>query len=844
MPQQDRRRTTRLGVRVADKTARVLITVGGVGTIAAVCAVAVFLVWVAAPLFFPSTLAVAGHASRPLSPDDLIHLEVDEDRQLALCVTRDALARVVEIQTGETISEVSLCPKAPTSFSNFGNRGSIALGFADGRIQVGSLRFRDEFVEEEGHPELSALLVGERRRYRDGVMLRVRSGELRWTRIEIELDPPLATNESAPIERIDHVVTPSAVVALTQTSNGLSVHRISTRRSLLDGSISIPPLSVRIAGPESLPPNLAFVRLAGQGGQAYAIDRSGEIRRFDLSTLREPRLAETIPAQADYEEVVACQWAKGRETLLVAMSTGRIEGGFLVRSGDTQRFRFVHQYRSDGVRPSALAASHSERLFGVLTVDGRLAVHQVTTAEELCSTRMDGPIDSAVLAFAPRADGLLALTSNQLVLVDLDRRYPEATASALFLPVWYEGYDAPAHVWQSASDEEPKFGLIPLVFGTIKATVYAMLFGVPLALLAATYTSEFLRPRTKARIKPTIELMASLPSVVLGFIGAFVLAPFVAGHVCALLCTFVTVPWTFLLAGHLWQTLPNRIRLPLVPYRFWLMLAVLPLGILMGQAVAPIVERVFFADDIFLWLSGARGAGAIGWMFFLLPLSGVLTGWFFAKIVDPPLRGRSAHLSRFGASIVALVRFLAGTAVAFTLAWSVAVALDGMGWDPRGYVLGPYDQRNALIVGFVMGFAIIPIIFTISEDALATVPEHLRSASLGAGATQWQTATRIVIPAAASGLFSAVMVGLGRAVGETMIVLMAAGGTPILDWNPFNGFKTLSVNIANELPEAAVGSAHYRILFLSALVLFVLTSVLNTVAEIVRVRFRRRAVQL
>ena len=103
---------------------------------------------------------------------------------------------------------------------------------------------------------------------------------------------------------------------------------------------------------------------------------------------------------------------------------------------------------------------------------------------------------------------------------------------------------------------------------------------------------------------------------------------------------------------------------------------------------------------------------------------------------------------------------------------------------------------------------------------------------------------RIIIPTAMSGLFSAMMIGLGRAVGETMIVLMAAGNTPVMDLNIFNGFRTLSANIAVELPEAVKDSTHYRMLFLAALSLFALTFVLNTVAEIVRLRFRKRAFQL
>jgi len=144
----------------------------------------------------------------------------------------------------------------------------------------------------------------------------------------------------------------------------------------------------------------------------------------------------------------------------------------------------------------------------------------------------------------------------------------------------------------------------------------------------------------------------------------------------------------------------------------------------------------------------------------------------------------------------------------------------------------------------VMGFAIIPIIYTISEDALSAVPDHLRAASLGAGATPWQTATRVIIPPAISGLFSAMMIGLGRAVGETMIVLMAAGNTPVMEWNIFNGFRTLSANIAVELPEAVQNSTHYRTLFLAALTLFIMTFILNTAAEAVRLRFRKKSLEL
>jgi phosphate transport system permease protein len=479
--------------------------------------------------------------------------------------------------------------------------------------------------------------------------------------------------------------------------------------------------------------------------------------------------------------------------------------------------------------------------------DGHVRLFHVTTESFVCELLAEPGKPVRTLALAPKDDGVVAMTPAEVYHWRLNPRHPEVTLRSLFRPVWYEGYAGPEHVWQSSSgsDEfEPKLGLWPLVFGTLKAAFYSLLMGVPLALLAAIYTSEFMHPRFRAVVKPTIELMASLPSVVLGFLAALVVAPFVENVVPAVLACFITVPGVFLLGAYVWQLLPEKLSLRLARRRFLLIGIVLPLGIAGATIVGPIIERLFFAGDFKGWLDGRFGSGITGWVMLLFPVTALGTVWFLARWVNPRVRVSTAHWSRFASASLDFAKFIAASAATFAVAMALGATLYALGLDPRNSFMGTYVQRNALIVGFIMGFAIIPIIYTIAEDALSAVPEHLRSASLGCGATPWQTASRIIIPTAMSGLFSAVMIGLGRAVGETMIVLMAAGNTPFLEMNIFNGFRTLSANIAVELPEAVRNSSHYRVLFLAALTLFAITFVMNTIAEIVRLRFRRRAYQL
>jgi phosphate transport system permease protein len=151
-----------------------------------------------------------------------------------------------------------------------------------------------------------------------------------------------------------------------------------------------------------------------------------------------------------------------------------------------------------------------------------------------------------------------------------------------------------------------------------------------------------------------------------------------------------------------------------------------------------------------------------------------------------------------------------------------------------------YEQRNVLLVGFAMGLALVPTLFSIVEDAIFAVPRALSDGSLALGATRWQSLARVVLPAAAPALLSAMLIGFARGLGETMIVLLATGNTPIMDPSAFTGLRSLSASLAIELPEAVVGGLQFRVLFLASLVLFALTFLLNTVAELFRQRLRYR----
>ncbi|GLT19489.1 phosphate ABC transporter permease [Vibrio zhanjiangensis] len=451
----------------------------------------------------------------------------------------------------------------------------------------------------------------------------------------------------------------------------------------------------------------------------------------------------------------------GGYSLLVSYQNGLVSQWFDTLRDGKRLLTHIRNFQLAPQLELLLADTYRKGFYSFYT-NGTVQSHY-TTSEKL--TIFQRVFDKApqLAAMSNNENYLLTLSDSQLNVAYVDNPFPEISWSSLWQKVWYESYSQPDYVWQtsSADDEfEAKFSLVPLAFGTLKAAAFAMMFAVPISIFGAIYTAYFMTPNMRRVVKPSIELMEALPTVIIGFLAGLWFAPLVESHLASVVALIILLPFSILVIGGLWNVIPYR----------WS--ARLPSGL-----HVVVLMPLLIAFTAVIWSQSEN-----------------LEWWLF----DGDIR---AYLAE-----------------------------QGIG----------FDQRNALVVGFAMGFAVIPTIFTIAEDAIFSVPKHLSDGSLALGATPWQTLTHVVLLTASPGIFSAVMMGLGRAVGETMIVLMATGNTPILDWNILEGMRTLSATIAVEMPESEVGSSHFRVLFLAALILLVFTFVVNSLAEWIRQRLREK----
>ncbi|MGE3934952.1 MAG: ABC transporter permease subunit [Rhodospirillaceae bacterium] len=859
---RQRKFETRRSVIVTDRIADWTISVGGIFVIVAVFGIMAFLAEVVVPLFTGGgVVATREIGPKPLSGRTLID-RVDEYRTISVAVADTGKVTVFHIATGAEIDapDFDFAGQRVTAFAHTLDGRDLAFGMADGTVRFGNLAIAAAVLPADRVPADARPLGAADRTDGKAIYSPVPGGQVRRLSVEIGLKPPQRiADDGTPIQAIDlriggTVERPSRAFVTVDANGTPRLSRTESRVNILTRQTTE---TVTTATLPTTPDGFQVMAtaLTGHADQVYLADRSGRAVRYDTRDFSKPVLAETAALLPAGVQLSAFGFLIGEQSIVATGSDGSVNVYFRLQQPGARTADGYAMVRAKTLEPhpapvTAFAASERGKMFVTADAQGGVWLRHSTSEQTLLKLAPSADrVRYQTVVLSPREDGVLAIGENGKVYAwDISVPHPETTAQSIFGKVWYEGYPGPSYTWQSSSGNdafEPKLSLVPLIFGTIKATIYSLLFAVPVALLAAIYTSEFLHHRVRAVIKPVMEMMASLPSVVLGFIAALILAPFVETWIAAVLLLFVAIPFVLLAAAHVWQMIPERTSLQLdgVP-KFVFMFAAIGLAGWLAVALAGPFERVIFAGDLKGWANGDVGSGAPFLALVLFPLAYAAVAMAGTAVYGEHFQGALRRLDRLRAGGLALGRWGANLVLAAVLAWLVATLLAAVGYDPRGGVVDTYVQRNTLIVGFAMGFAVIPLIYTIAEDALNSVPEHLRAASLACGATPWQTATAVILPTAASGVFAAIMIGMGRAVGETMIVVMAAGNTPLLDWNVFNGLRALSANIAVELPEAVRDSTLYRMLFLAALSLFVMTFVINTAAEIIRLRFRKRAAQL
>lgn len=729
-----------------DKVAEVGVGVGGISVIIAILLIFLYLLYEVFPLLKSASVEPVAEYTVPATSvlpgaAKTLHLAMEEQGEVAMRLTSVGEAVFFSVADGEVVKRVQLPVPQGAELTSVANEGPashfFALGYSDGTALVIKERYRITY------PNDKRLITP---------LIEYPFGEEALT---------IADNGSALTNITLHNGEENLMISAISADKKVHLSNFYKEESMFGDEISLErtyyelPVDGSQVQKVLVSSDQRWVYLAGNQGQIDVIDMySGE-----------PVLNARLKVTEQNSALAEVKMQLGGISLLIADATGHLSQWFLVRDQQNEwALTKIRSFEHDSTPVALMIPEHRRK--GFLTVDekGLLSIYS-TTAETVLLNEQIMDQQAVAGAIDPRAKTLMIERADGTIQTfKVDNEHPEVSWTSLWGKVWYESYQEPEYTWQSSAssnDFEPKFSLMPLAFGTLKAAFYAMIIATPLAIAGAVYTAYFMAPAMRRKVKPVIELMEALPTVILGFLAGLFLAPYVEANLPGIFALLILMPLGIVGFAFAWAQMPNKVR-HAVPDG-WDAALLIPVVLIVGWfalSLSQPLETVMFDGDMRTWLSNDLGI--------------------------------------------------------------------------------PFDQRNALVVGLAMGFAVIPTIFSITEDAIFAVPKHLSYGSLALGATPWQTLTRVVLPTASPGIFSAVMIGMGRAVGETMIVLMATGNTPIMDANIFEGMRTLAANIAVEVPESEVGSSHYRILFLAAFVLFMFTFVVNTAAEMIRQRLRKK----
>ncbi len=727
----------------SDKLARWGITAAGYGVVVALLTIFVYLFYEVAPILRGATVNDQHQYTLPEQQSETFRLLLDRYEMLGIQYTRAGDAVFFDSASGAEQLRAAIPMPEGARVSSFGYgetiSNTVVYGFDNGTALLARHAFSISFPDDQRVivPRLDFPLGAS----------------------AIQIDQQGQPLTLITTEVLARGAATTAVAAVTQ-DNRLLLARITSRNNLLTGAVQ---LSTNVQTLPAIPGRAQQILLDKSLRNLFVLDDRGVMHYFDIVDPAQARLVESVDV-GQGERVTAAEFLVGSVSIVVGTESGKLTQWFLVRDeSNNSSLTLIREFDSHDAAITAIAPEQTRKGFIAVDAAGQVGVHYGSSSRTLYLNKVSDRVLTNV-AISQINSRLLWLDDQQQVSsASLWNEHPQLSWAAMWNKVWYEGREDPEYIWQSSSgsDEfESKFSLVPLTVGTLKAALYAMLFAMPLAIAGAIYTAYFMTPKLRGVVKPSIEIMEALPTVILGFLAGLWLAPFVENNLPAVFSFFLLMPLMLLLFAFLWTRFPSALR------------------------------------------------------------SRIPEGWEAALCVP--------------------VILIFGTLCVQSSPWVEVWLFDGSMRQWFTDIGVNYDQRNALIVGIAMGFAVIPTIFSIAEDAVFTVPRHLTQGSLALGATRWQTVLGVVLPTASPGIFSAVMMGFGRAVGETMIVLMATGNSPVVNFNIFEGMRTLSANIAVELPETAVGSSHFRVLFLAALVLLALTFVVNTLAEIIRQRLRQR----
>jgi len=728
---------------IKDKIAARCVVVGGLSVILAVVLIFFYLLYVVFPLLLPAhAKAVVSYDVPELSLGKTLFLGIEEQNEVAVRFTDAGKAIFFSVVNGTVIAEENLAIPEQVQIVSFAqgsfDKGVVVYGLSDGRALVVKHEYKLSYAA--GKRTITPVI-----------------------QYPLGKEPLVIDSQGQALTQIELKLADKNNIVLAKTADSrIILCNFSKKESLFDEDASLERSEYVLP---TLGSAVDYLLLDKQQRNLYLANRQGDLTVFDIADKSQPTIKHTINVMDQGAQISSLVFLNGDISLLIGDTGGLLSQWTIVRN--EQNHFSVVKIRSFKVSDAPIIAINPEqRRKGMLVADanGDIGIYNTTSERELIKEKVASGKPDGV-ALSPRANAfILQSADGKIHYWKVENEHPEVSMSSLWGKVWYESYPKPDYIWQSSSasnDFEPKMSLIPLVFGTIKASFYAMLVAIPLSLFGAIYTGYFMAPRVRQYVKPGIEIMGALPTVILGFLAGLWLAPFVEIHLTGIFALLMMVPLSVMIFAFVWQKVPKEIRHK-IP-EGWDALVLIPVIIFsawLAFQLSPTIESLCFNGDLRTWMSKEFGIG--------------------------------------------------------------------------------YDQRNTLVVGLAMGFAVIPMIFSIAEDAIFSVPGHLTTGSLALGATPWQTLTKVVLLTASPGIFSAIMIGFGRAVGETMIVLMATGNTPVMDWSLFQGLRTLAANIAVEMPESEVNSTHYRVLFFAALVLFMFTFVVNTLAEVVRQNLRQK----